>query len=149
MSKSKRTTNDEVIVFFFRKKDPKTTNETIKSHSQSILSIRFMLLLAHQLHTMLERNQFKNLADIAQKVGITRARVTQILDLVFLAPQIQEEILHSPDRLTHIREGQLRVIVKNLNWSEQQQDWDSLKQSLSSNTSSILSPPKASESTNI
>ena len=135
MSKSKRATDDEVIVFSFRKKEPKTTKYTVKPHSQSSLSIRFVLLLAHQLHTMLERNQFKNLADIAQKVGITRARVTQILDLVFLAPQIQEEILHSPDRFTHIREGQLRVIVKNLNWNEQMQDWDSLKQSLFSNTS--------------
>lgn len=52
MSKSKHVDDDEVIAFSFRKKEPKTTNETIKPHSKSSLSIRFVLLLAHQLNTI-------------------------------------------------------------------------------------------------
>ena len=42
---------------------------------------------------MISNGRLKNLADAARTVGITRARMTQIMKLVLLAPGIQEAIL--------------------------------------------------------
>lgn len=50
--------------------------------------------------------------DIARQEGISRARVTQVLGLLRLAPQIQEKILTSPGTLQSrpVTERMLRPI---------------------------------------
>ena len=50
------------------------------------------LALAHRLEAAVERGEYRDRAEIARQLGFTRARVTQILDLLLLAPDIQEEI---------------------------------------------------------
>jgi hypothetical protein len=37
--------------------------------------------------------EFADFADMARQLGFTRARVTQPMDLLLLAPEVQEEIL--------------------------------------------------------
>ena len=67
------------------------------------------------------------LADLAQ---VSQPRMTQIMNLLHLAPEIQEDILFmeqvrvGKDPLT---ERDLRSIVRELNWSEQKTCWESLK----------------------
>ena len=55
-----------------------------------------------------------------------RARVTQIMNLLHLAPDIQDELLHLP-RVTSgddpIFERQLRPIAKLVDWTAQRQVW--------------------------
>jgi hypothetical protein len=51
------------------------------------------LALAHALRRRLERGEFADFADMARQLGFTRARVTQLMDLLLLAPEVQEEIL--------------------------------------------------------
>jgi hypothetical protein len=41
---------------------------------------------------MLDAGRAKNRADLAAKLGFSRARITQIMNLLWLAPDIQEEI---------------------------------------------------------
>ncbi len=45
---------------------------------------------------LLESGQVANQAEIARREGITRARVTQVMGLLRLAPEIQEHILAMP-----------------------------------------------------
>jgi hypothetical protein len=45
------------------------------------------------LRRRLERGELADFADMARQLGFTRARVTQLMDLLFLAPEVQEEIL--------------------------------------------------------
>ena len=52
-----------------------------------------MLALAHYLQGKIDRGEIRDRAELARRLGITRARVTQILDLTLLAPGIQEEVL--------------------------------------------------------
>ena len=53
-------------------------------------------------------------------MGLSRARVTQITDLAFLAPDIQEEILFgTPD----VPERAMRKITRKPNWIEQRRLW--------------------------
>src|SRR5450759_215481 len=60
------------------------------------------LALAHQIQRAIDRGEIRDQAEAARRLGLTRARLTQILDLTLLAPDIQEEILlleaiHGPE----------------------------------------------------
>jgi hypothetical protein len=46
---------------------------------------------------LLDSPEIRSKADIARHLGISRARVTQTLNLLELAPKIQEDILSLPD----------------------------------------------------
>ena len=55
-----------------------------------------LLALAHHIQELLDTGQVKDLAEVARRGRVTRARVTQIMNLLLLAPDIQEEILFLP-----------------------------------------------------
>ena len=63
-----------------------------------------LMALAIRLEHLIETGQIANHAEIARAAGLTRARVTQILNLTNLAPDIQQTVLeladHSSDHLT-------------------------------------------------
>ena len=49
--------------------------------------------LAHHMQGMIDRSEIRDRAELARRLGVTWARVTQILDMTMLAPGIQEEVL--------------------------------------------------------
>jgi len=55
-----------------------------------------LLRKAIEWQTLLESGKAVNQADIARQEGITRARVTQVMGMLRLAPEIQEHILSMP-----------------------------------------------------
>jgi hypothetical protein len=61
----------------------------------------------------LDAGEVANQAAIARREGVTRARVTQVLMLVHLAPAIQEYVLNLPKNTSHegISERRLRPIT--------------------------------------
>jgi len=69
-----------------------------------------MLGLAHRIEEAIERGDYRDRADAARQLGITRARVTQLLDLLLLAPDIQEHIvfLEAVDGVEPLSERALR-----------------------------------------
>jgi hypothetical protein len=72
-----------------------------------------LLRKAIEWQTLLESGKIANQADIAQREGITRARITQVMGLQRLAPEIQQHILAMPD-LAHrpsVSERMLRPIT--------------------------------------
>lgn len=48
---------------------------------------------------LLESGKIANQAEIAHQEGITRSRVTQVMGMLRLAPEIQEKILVMPDAI--------------------------------------------------
>ena len=52
-----------------------------------------MLALAHDLQGLIDRGEVPDRATLARQLGLTRARITQVLDLLLLAPDIQEAVL--------------------------------------------------------
>ena len=62
--------------------------------------------------TLLESGRIANKAEIARREGITRARVTQIMGMLRLAPKIQEHVLSMPDTASRplISERMLRPV---------------------------------------
>ena len=79
------------------------------------------LALAHQIQRRIDRGELRDQAEAAQRLGLTRARLTQILDLTRLAPDVQEEILFLEicDAAKPLRERVLREMVHFTSWTEQ------------------------------
>jgi hypothetical protein len=85
------------------------------------------LALAHEIERRIRAGELDDLAQAARVFGLTRARVTQITNLLLLAPAIQEAILamppigHGRDTIT---ERTLRTIVAEPVWERQIQLWN-------------------------
>jgi len=81
-----------------------------------------LLRKALEWQALIESGQVPSQAAIARREGITRARVTQVMGLLRLAPEIQEYILSMSDavRRAAISERALRPIALLENHSAQQ-----------------------------
>jgi hypothetical protein len=87
------------------------------------------LALAHALQRRVDAGEFADYADMARALGFTRARITQLMDLLLLAPDIQHEILHLevPPGAQPISERALRAeVLRSLDWNEQRRAWETL-----------------------
>lgn len=60
---------------------------------EKVPRIARLLALAHKFQGMLDRGEVASMADLARLGRVSRARITQIMDLLMLAPEIQEELL--------------------------------------------------------
>ncbi|GAB4142378.1 MAG: hypothetical protein Fur0037_09560 [Planctomycetota bacterium] len=73
-----------------------------------------LLRKAIEWQGLLESGEVRNQAEIARREGLTRARVTQVMGLLRLAPEIQQHVLSLPDmvRRPAITERALRPIAQ-------------------------------------
>ena len=83
--------------------------------------VAIMLAFAHKLQEAIDNGEYSDRADAARKLGLTRARVSQLLDLLMLAPDIQEKILFMErvDGIEPTSERALRKVVAMEYWGEQ------------------------------
>lgn len=88
-----------------------------------------LMALAIRFDDLVRSGEVEDFADIAELGQVTRARVSQIVNLLNLAPEIQEEILFlSPvagDREA-VSEGRVRQIAGQPDWTQQRKAWSSL-----------------------
>ena len=86
-----------------------------------------LLALAHRIDGMIGSGELRDLAHAAKVCGVTRPRMTQIMNLLLLAPGIQEAILDLPPVTTGrdtVTERNLRRIVAEPCWIRQQHLWN-------------------------
>jgi len=62
--------------------------------------------------------RIRDYAELARCGRVTRARLSQIMKLLDLAPDIQEQILFLPP-IEGLNERNLRPIVRRIDWEEQ------------------------------
>lgn len=86
------------------------------------------LALAHHLQDAIDRRAVADRAAVARKLGLTRARVTQFLDLLMLAPDVQVEVLNlqAIDGVEPMAERTLRAVAHAGTWTEQRAAWATL-----------------------
>lgn len=74
------------------------------------------MILARERKETLEKGEYKSQADLARKKVISRARVTQILNLLKLDREVQEMIarLGDPMQSSMVKERKLRPSQPNL-----------------------------------
>lgn len=71
---------------------------------------------------------------MARQLGFTRARVTQLMNLLLVAPEVQEEILflELPPGAQPVSEGGLReAVLGTIDRQAQRRRWQGLKRELS------------------
>jgi hypothetical protein len=80
-----------------------------------------LLALAHDIQSRIEAGEFNDYADVARHHNLTRARLTQIMNLLLLAPDIQSQILAieaEPGR-DPISARDLRKVLQSMDWEVQ------------------------------
>ena len=85
-----------------------------------------VLALALQFQEMIDRGEIRLHADLARLGCISRERISQIMLLTWLAPDIQEAILRLPQMpggRFPISEGTLRKMARLPLWEDQRARW--------------------------
>ena len=88
-----------------------------------------VMALAIYFQGMIQRGEARDYADLARLGCLTRERMSQIMELIWLAPDIQQEILEFPPMLGGrypISELSVRTVASCLLWSEQRDRWKEL-----------------------
>ena len=103
------------------KADAFTTQATKQPEPLRPTRVARMLALAHAMQGLLDRGEATGYGDLAALAGITPARVSQLLDLTRLAPDIQEFILFAETRSGNetVTERSLRALVRIASWDDQ------------------------------
>lgn len=99
-----------------------------------------LLALAHHCYRLVQSGAIINQSELAHFGLISTTRMTQIMWLDNLAPDIQEEILFLP-RITQgrdtIKEADIRPIAKTHDWSKQRHMWSRLRQDVTDASSPL------------
>ena len=105
-----------------------------------------LLALAHKLDGLVRQGAIADYAALARLGHVSRARITQLMSRVYLAPDVQEEILFLPPTRRgrdpiHLR--QLQAIAGILDWAEQRARWYKLRRHGSNETAASAGQPPA------
>jgi len=88
-----------------------------------------LMALAIRLEKLVSQGKVRDYAELARLGYVTRSRITQIMNLLYLAPDIQEELLFLPpieSGRDPIKEWQMRPIAAELEWRKQRELWAAL-----------------------
>jgi hypothetical protein len=105
-------------------------SDTSRPSSGRLPQITRVLALAIHFDDMISKGDAKDYADIARLSCVCRERVSQVMRLNYLAPDIQVELLYLPPVPAGrypISEAAARKIANLLSWEEQRRAWAALK----------------------
>ncbi|MBS0210425.1 MAG: hypothetical protein JSS27_15890 [Planctomycetes bacterium] len=88
-----------------------------------------LMALAIRFESLLRDGAVADQAELARLGHVTRARLSQIMNLLCLAPDIQEALLFLPEVVrgrAPVTERDLRPIVATPSWQKQRQSWSRL-----------------------
>jgi hypothetical protein len=88
-----------------------------------------LMALAIRFESLLLSGQIRHQAELARLGRVTRARVSQILNLIHLAPDLQEEILflQGGRRGTDLLLADLQPLAVLPDWATQRRRWRTLR----------------------
>ena len=127
-----KPTERETTTFTFRFEKAPVQNEVPTERNEerpadempptpSVPKITLLLALAHHMERQLSRGAVRSQKELAARMGITGARVTQIMNMTLLAPEIQEEMLFNQNQ--RITERCLRRSVGSPLFQDQRRLW--------------------------
>lgn len=89
-----------------------------------------LMALAIKYDKLLRKGLVSDLSELARLCQVTQPRMTQIMNLLHLAPDIQEQILDLPavpKGRDPITERDLRPIAAIASWSRQRHTWRAIR----------------------
>jgi hypothetical protein len=121
------TVDIEIIIQPKGRGKPRQDNRAVQgAGTPRIPRIARLMALAIKFQEMVDSGEVRDYADLARLGYVTRARITQIMNLLNLAPNIQEEILLLPPARNpgdEISETLLRRLCTDTVWDTQRQLW--------------------------
>ena len=96
------------------------------TQSGRIPRISKLVALASRMQSMIESGQVQTFQQLAEIGRISQPRMTQIMSLLNLAPDIQEELLYLPEVMlgkATIHEKLLRPLTREMDWRVQRRMW--------------------------
>lgn len=93
-----------------------------------------LMALAIRFDGLLRDGGVPDMAELARISKVTQPRMSQIMNLLHLAPDIQEDLLFLPAINTdhpYMHEKGLRPLTMMVDWDEQRCTWRGLKRTLS------------------
>jgi len=111
-----------------REKAPREDQRPLKSGN--VPRVSKLMALAIRMEKLVQRGEVRDYADLARLGYVTRARITQIMNLLHLTPDIQEDFLFLPRTIKGrdpFLETDMRPIAATDHWSRQRKMWKALK----------------------
>jgi len=87
--------------------------------------VAIMLALAHKIQDAIDRGAVRDQAEAARRLGLTRARVTQLMGMTLLEPRLQLLVLtlEAIDGTEPMSERSLRRLTQAASWTAQRMLW--------------------------
>ena len=104
-----------------RRKPRPVTAVVSDAATARIPRIARLMALAIKFQDLVDRGEVRDCADLARLGYVTRARLTQIMNLILLAPDIQEQLLSAA---VSVGEHRLRNVIKLPNWHDQRNSFE-------------------------
>jgi DNA invertase Pin-like site-specific DNA recombinase len=113
-------------------------------HERRLPRLTRLLALAVKCEGLVRSGAVPDYAEFARRGWVTRARITQIMNLLHLAAPIQEEILHWPaGQRDPVSEHALRRLTRIPIWSKQLELWRQLLPAASGATGKLVARGRA------
>ena len=109
-----------------RRKQLKKGPEPALMPQGKVPKITRLMALAIRLKKLVDEGHVTDYADLARLGHVSRARITQIMNLLHIAPDIQEDILFLPKTekgRDAIGEWDVRPICAIIDWRKQRSAW--------------------------
>ena len=112
-----------------RPKPAESVEAPVPQRRGKVPRVARLMALAIQMDEMLRTGEAMDTMDLAEMGRVTQPRITQILSLSLLAPDIQEALLNLPREMigkSKICEKNLRPLTTELHWDRQRELWEDL-----------------------
>ena len=105
--------------------------------------LRRSLILAYDIQTLLRSGKAASLTQVGKWLNMTHSRISQLMTLLLLAPDIQEEIVFDKTgKVNGLTERHIRLIPVEADWQKQQELW---QQVLAAQTPAPVPEPPSPE----
>ena len=109
-----------------KRRDAAKAVRVMLAESGRIPRIAKLVALASRMQSMIDSGQVESFQQLAKLGRISQPRMTQIMSLLNLAPDIQEELLYLPEIIqgkAQIHERLLRPLTREIDWRVQRRRW--------------------------
>jgi hypothetical protein len=92
--------------------------------------LRQTLILAHQLHRLIDNGTIKGIKHAAQLLNQSETRTAHVMNMLMLSPAIQDEIINAaPEIFEPIAEYKVRDLSFEIDWNKQAELWREARKS--------------------
>jgi hypothetical protein len=113
-----------------RRRGRRRVDRDVVANTGKLPRITRLMALAIKFDGLIREGVVRDYADLARLGHVTRARLTQIMNLLLLAPDIQEEILFLPKTMRGrdpVSERSIRQVTSIVRWDRQRKAWRQMR----------------------